>query len=47
MEENIMTVEEMYQREIKQLTEQLYNAYTRIKILNEQLADQKNKNGKD
>ena len=47
MEENIMTVEEMYQREIKQLTEQLYNANTRIKILNEQLADQKNKNAKD
>lgn len=47
MEENIMTVEEMYQREIKQLTEQLYNAYSRIKTLNEQIADQKNKNGKD
>lgn len=42
-----MTVEEMYQREIKLLTEQLYNAYSRIKTLNEQIADQKNKNGKD
>ena len=47
MEEDIMTIEEMYQREIKQLTEQLYNAYSRIKTLNEQIADQKNKNGKD
>ena len=37
----------MYQREIRQLNEQLYNAYTRIKTLNEQLADQKNKDGKD
>lgn len=47
MEKGIMTIEDMYKHEIRQLNEQLYNAYTRIKELNEQLAEQKKNNGKD
>lgn len=47
MEKSIMTIEDMYKHEIRQLNEQLYNAYTRIKELNEQLAEQKKNNGKD
>ena len=47
MEKGIMTIEDMYKHEIRQLNEQLYNAYTCIKELNEQLAEQKKNNGKD
>jgi hypothetical protein len=43
----ILTTEQMYERSIRDLNKQLYEAYKRIVSLQEELEKEREKNGKD
>lgn len=43
----ILTTKQMYQRSIADLNKQLYEAYKRIATLQEELQQEREKNGKD
>lgn len=43
----ILTTEQMYERSIRDLNKQLYEAYKRIVTLQEELEQEREKNGQD